>query len=81
MYPFYAKDTFGLNYYKVNSATEGLKVGPESIVISPDEIQKLVEWKKRERPHYFDLVAVTDTQFFEHFTIVQQEINRNLIFK
>jgi hypothetical protein len=81
MYPFYVKETFDFNYYKVISATEGLKVGPNIIEIAPKEIHKIVNWEKKGRPLYIDLVKITSDQFYEQFTVVQKEINKNLIFK
>jgi hypothetical protein len=78
MYPFYAKDTFGLNYYKVNSEFEGLKVGKFTIEMYFKELDKIVKWKKTDKPNYIDLIPIDKEAFNEHFIQVQEEINRQL---
>lgn len=77
-YPFYVKATFGTDYYKVNSETEGLKVGKFEIVLESPMIEKIVLWRKFSQPNYVDLVLITKDDFYEVFKLTQYEINKNL---
>jgi hypothetical protein len=82
-YPFFAKDTYGLNYYKVNSPFEGIKIGKFNIEMQFQELERLVRWNqsKNDVADFREFIPIDKDVFREHHTIVQDEINRIISFK